>query len=263
MWLVALPWIGVPIVVVSGVVLPVGLHLQALALSACAGVGLLLSRLAVRETCQSFEQKLKELRFAQEDLLERMIAYGEANEGTTCEDMRVIRNIATLIALRLTLSDDEAEAIGLAAAVHDVGKIAIPAGVLRKPTHLSADELELVKTHTIIGERIIGSSPQLQLEREVARHHHERWDGTGYPDGLRGGEIPLVARITAVADVFEALITRRRYKEPWQVKDAVQYIKAMAGSQFDPMVVRAFESLYESGELPLPLSTRVPLPFAI
>lgn len=258
-WLAALPWAGVLIVAVAGLLLPVGMRIQALtlSLSACAGVSLLLSRLAVRETCASFETELAELRRLPEDLLERMIAYGEASVGITHDDICVIRDTASKIALKLGIDEKEAEAIGRAAVFHDVGKVAVPAPVLRKPSRLTTDEFELVKTHTVIGGLIIGASPHLQRECDAAKHHHEWWDGSGYPDGLRGDEIPLVARITAVADVFQALMARRPYKEPWPAEQALQYVRERSGSQFDAEVVEAFLELHAEGLVQYPLTARV------
>lgn len=244
----------------AGPLLPAGLRFFALALSlsACAGVSLLLSRLAVRETCVGFEGKLARLRKSQEDLLERMIAYGEAADRSAYGGIALTRNLARLIALRMGLNDDEASAIGQAAAIHDLGKVGVPSALLNKPSRLTLDEFELVKEHTVIGPKIIGASPGMALERDATRHHHERWDGTGYPDHLEGEAIPLVARITSVADVFEALITRRPYKEPWPLSKAVDYLRERAGSQFDPQVVDAFAELYVSGSLPLPAGLRSP-----
>jgi len=97
-----------------------------------------------------------------------------------------------------------------------------------------------MKEHTLIGHRVLGDSPLFDLERQCARHHHERWDGTGYPDKLAGPAIPLVARITSVADVFDALMSKRPYKEPWLREKALQYLRDNAGSHFDPEVVEAF-----------------------
>lgn len=250
-WLAALPWLAVLAVGVVGLLLPLGTSLQllTLSLSACAGVSLLLSRLAVRETCARLEAELADLRKLPEELLERMVAYGEASVGMTFEDVRITRDTAIMIARQMGIDEEEARAIGQAAAFHDIGKVAVPASVLQKPARLTIEEYEIVKTHTVTGSKIIGRSAHLQREREAARHHHEWWDGKGYPDSLRGVEIPLVARITTVADVFEALIARRPYKEPWPMEKAVDYIKERAGTQFDPEVIEAFMELYACGAL--------------
>ena len=129
----------------------------------------------------------------------------------------------------------------LAASMHDTGKIGIPQAILRKPGPLDAQEWAVMKTHPKIGHDILGMStaPVFQLAAQVALHHHERWDGSGYPDGLKGEDIPQSARIVAVADVFNALSIRRPFREAWAIAQILEYIHAGAGSQFDPAVVRA------------------------
>ncbi len=152
-----------------------------------------------------------------------------------------------------------------AAPLHDIGKIGIRDEILLKPGKLTPEEFEVMKTHTSIGGHAIAQAitkamamhgcvegsklPEsiryLEVARQIATHHHERWDGTGYPDGLAGRDIPLSARIMAVADVFDALTMRRGYKNPWSVPDAQDYILKLAGAQFDPNVVAAFEAAHE------------------
>jgi putative two-component system response regulator len=135
--------------------------------------------------------------------------------------------------------------IGHASAMHDVGKIGIPDRVLLKPGKLDAQEWEIMRSHTTIGGTILeGSrSPVLQTAHEIALTHHERWDGTGYPAGLRGEEIPLAARITAVCDVFDALRSNRRYKDRWTLEDTLAELAAQRGRHFDPALVDAFLEL--------------------
>jgi putative two-component system response regulator len=132
-----------------------------------------------------------------------------------------------------------------AAPLHDIGKIAIPDSILLKPGRLSGEEFEVVKTHALLGARVLssGKSELLEIAERIVRHHHERWDGGGYPDGLAGEAIPAVARITAVADVFDVLVHERPYKDSWSVEDAAEEIRKGAGTQFDPGVVAAFDEL--------------------
>jgi putative two-component system response regulator len=129
-----------------------------------------------------------------------------------------------------------------AAALHDIGKLAIPSGTLEKPGPLTEQERALMQTHTDAGARILAGNeePMLRMAADVALAHHEHWDGSGYPQGLAGDQIPLAARIVAVADVFDALTHDRPYKVAWSLDDARAEIAAGAGTQFDPRVVSAF-----------------------
>jgi putative two-component system response regulator len=135
------------------------------------------------------------------------------------------------------------------APLHDIGKIAIPDSILLKPGKLSDEEYEVVKTHALLGARVLtgADSEQLEVAERIVRHHHERWDGAGYPDALEGEDIPVVARITAVADVFDVLVHERPYKDSWSVEAAAEEIRKGAGTQFDPAVVEVFEELGPTG----------------
>jgi len=132
--------------------------------------------------------------------------------------------------------------------LHDVGKLAIPDSILLKAGKLTPEEFEVMKTHAALGSRLLssGSSPVLQMAAVIAATHHERWDGGGYPNGLSGETVPLVGRIVAVADVFDALTHDRPYKRAWSVQDAIAEIGRGAGGQFDPRVVTAFLALRDS-----------------
>ena len=146
------------------------------------------------------------------------------------------------IAETLGLSAKECDEIEYAAPMHDIGKIGIPDDVLLKPGKLEPDEWKVMQKHTLIGHGILSNSQSryIQTGSIIALNHHERFDGTGYPNGLAGKDIPLVARIVSVADVFDALVSTRPYKQPWPVKDAQDYLKKHAGTQFDPGCVEAF-----------------------
>ena len=125
--------------------------------------------------------------------------------------------------------------------MHDIGKIGISDNILLKPGMLTFEERKIMQTHTLIGHEILKDSPSryLQLGAEIAITHHEKFDGSGYPEGLAGCEIPLPARIVAVADVYDALTTRRPYKSPWSSVNAIDYIKKQSGHHFDPKCVQA------------------------
>ena len=140
---------------------------------------------------------------------------------------------------------EEVDLLRMAAPLHDVGKIGIPDLILLKPGKLSADEFTVMKSHTVIGGEMLAGSrfSILQVAQQIALSHHERWDGTGYPKGLSGELIPLAARITAIADVFDALIRHRRYKPAWTLERALETIEQERERQFDPALASAFLSV--------------------
>ena len=143
----------------------------------------------------------------------------------------------------------ELQLLRKAAILHDVGKIGVNESVLLKPGSLSADEFNHMKSHTVIGERICRPLQQDKLILEVIRHHHERYDGKGYPDGLAGEDIPIAARIMAVVDAYDALTSDRPYRKRLSQEQAVQILKQEAGKQFDPKIAIAFVSMLETGRL--------------
>ena len=189
--------------------------------------------------------RMDELRETRLQIVQRLGRAAEYKDNET--GMHVIRmsHFSKLLALAAGRSPAWAEDLLNAAPMHDVGKIGIPDAVLRKPGPLDADEWATMRRHPEIGAEIIGEHPSgvLQLAREIALAHHEKWDGSGYPRGLAGEAIPLSARIVAIADVFDALTTRRPYKEPWPVQDALDHIAAQAGKHFDPALVALFAPL--------------------
>jgi two-component system cell cycle response regulator len=146
---------------------------------------------------------------------------------------------------RLALPPIEAQLVGLAAELHDVGKEAVPDEVLSKPGPLDEDEMAFIRQHTIIGQRILGVSPALNYVAQLVRSSHESIDGTGYPDGLHGDEIPLGSRVVAVCDAFDAMVSERPYREAMSVEEAIAELKRCAGTQFDAGVVEAFTSIVE------------------
>lgn len=158
--------------------------------------------------------------------------------------MHVIRMSHTcrLIALAAGRSEEEAERLLHTAPMHDVGKIGIPDSILLKPGKLTASEWETMKSHTTIGAKILGEHPSdvMREAQVIALTHHEKWDGSGYPQGLKGEDIPLHGRIAAIADVFDALCSERPYKKAWPVEDALEEIQRISGSHFEPGLVEAF-----------------------
>ena len=170
--------------------------------------------------------------------LARAIEFRDAGTSAYLERMSLI---AALIARTLGLPEDEVRMIEAAAPLHDLGKIAIPDAVLLKPGKLDEGELAVMRRHPLIGHELLADSQNraIQLAGQIALGHHERFDGTGYPAGLVGEEIPLAARIVAVADVFDALLSPRPYKEAWSVDDALTYLQEQSGKHFDPRCVAA------------------------
>lgn len=200
---------------------------------------------SVKERARSLEhQVLEGLREVEEREREMLYRLAKAIEfrdfGTGSHLVRMAR-FAGLIAEGLYLSDDEVRMLELAAPLHDIGKIGVPDAILLKRGRLTEEEFAVMRKHPQIGFEILRDSQSrfVQLGAVVARHHHERWDGSGYPDGLRGEEIPITARIVAVADVFDALISERPYKPAWPHDEAVAYVRENSGKLFDPTCVEA------------------------
>ncbi len=190
-------------------------------------------------------ERTRDLDHARLEMLQRLALAAEYRDDQTQEHAWRIGRICALIGLGLDIPDVDVELVARAAPLHDLGKIGIPDAILLKPGRLTDEEFAVIKTHTTIGGGILAGSrsPVLRLAERIAITHHERWDGRGYPTGLRGADIPLVARIVSVADVFDALTHERPYKGAWPVADAVGEIRVQAGRQFDPAVVEVFATL--------------------
>ncbi len=157
--------------------------------------------------------------------------------GIHSEDVAAL---ACRLARALGLSEDEVERIGAAARVHDIGKIAIPDRILLKPEKLTPDEWKLMRQHPVISAELLANLEIYDGSLDIIRHHHEHWDGSGYPDGLKGEQIPLGARILAVADVYNALITDRPYRKAYSHEEALEIIAGMSGKELDPQIVELF-----------------------
>jgi diguanylate cyclase (GGDEF)-like protein len=151
-----------------------------------------------------------------------------------------VAQLAVAVARRFGMSSEEVDEVGRAAELHDVGKVGIPDAILDKPGRLDADEWEFMYQHTILGERILNAAAALRPVARLVRSTHERWDGTGYPDRLKGTEIPRGARIVAVCDAYEAMTSDRTYRRAMSHRAACAELRAMAGTQFDPEIVEAF-----------------------
>ncbi len=169
----------------------------------------------------------------------------EAKDDDTGGHIFRIQSMTFDLCIGMGLDQETAEKIGLFSIIHDIGKIHIPDDILQKPGKLTPTEYELMKGHSEAGERILGVKPFYQTAREIARSHHENWDGSGYPDGLKGDEIPFPARVVAIADVFDALTNKRPYKDAWSRDRAVEEINNLAETKFDPEIVKVFLEIEE------------------
>ncbi|HKU06454.1 MAG TPA: HD domain-containing phosphohydrolase [Bradyrhizobium sp.] len=186
----------------------------------------------------------RKLQEREEEIILRLALAVEYRDNDTGEHTLRVAKYSLLIAEQLGLPARLCRDIYLAAPLHDVGKVAIPDHILLKPGRLNDEEMAVIRSHTSIGERILSNShcELIQLGAAIASAHHERWDGTGYPNRLGQTEIPIAARVVAVADVFDALTTKRPYKEAMSLKDAMDYLIDHKGRQFDPACVDAFLS---------------------
>lgn len=199
----------------------------------------------IYERTSELDQAHLEVKEAQMEIISRLAVAGELHDNDTGDHTRRVSLIASLIAQSLDLPVEQVELLRQAAPLHDVGKIGVSDPILLKQGPLTREEFESMKTHCRIGAQVLsgGSAELVKMAEVIALNHHERWDGTGYPQGLRGKEIPLMARILSVADVFDALTHERPYKAAWPVQDATAEIQIQSGRQFDPQVVEAFMEL--------------------
>jgi putative two-component system response regulator len=254
------PALGVVYVAVAqlvfehGTVLAQAGPLAALALSSVATVAVSnllesVERQRIAEVNDLLEEQVrertKELRATELEIIKRLGQAVESRDEETGEHIERIAGLSHKLALAAGLSADEAELLRRASAMHDVGKIAIPDKILQKPEPLTREERDVMQRHTEVGGDLLAGSrsPVVRLGEVIARTHHERWDGTGYPAGLAGEEIPLAGRICAVCDVYDALVSARPYKDAWTVDDAIEEIRLQSGRHFDPRLVELFLGL--------------------
>lgn len=195
------------------------------------------------------EERTIELKEANLGAIYSLATAAEAKDDDTGFHVRRIQYYSKALAKQLGLPETQAEEIGYSSIMHDVGKISIPDYILKKPGKLTKEEFELIKTHPVKGEKILSEKNFFATARIISRHHHEKWNGKGYPDGLLKDKIPLPARIVAMADVFDALTSKRPYKEAWPMEKAIEELKISSGAHFDPGILRAWLLLWESGEI--------------
>lgn len=193
------------------------------------------------ELARAQERAIAELRASRQETVERLARALEMHDAETGRHVNRMAAIASFLATQLDIGQDRVLLLRTAAPMHDVGKVATPDGILRKEGPLTPEEREVMERHTTVGHQILGDSESevLRLGATIALTHHERWDGSGYPQGLAGEEIPIEGRITAVADVFDALLSDRCYRAAMSLDHAVEVMRDGRGSHFDPQVVDA------------------------
>jgi putative two-component system response regulator len=191
------------------------------------------------------QERTQEVEQARLELLDRLALAAEYRDDETGQHTVRVGRLVRRLGEGLGLPAAEVEQLHRAAPLHDIGKIGVPDAILLKRGSLTHGEFALIKQHTTIGARILSGSrwPVLRLAEQIALTHHENWDGSGYPTGLRGPDIPLAGRIVAVADVFDSLIHARPYKDPWPVDEATRFLAGQAGWRFDPGVIEVFARL--------------------
>jgi putative two-component system response regulator len=206
---------------------------------------------------QAVLERTKEVVGTRLEIVRRLGRACEFRDNETGAHIERMSRYSHLLALKAGLSPEQADLVMNASPMHDVGKIGIPDAILLKPGKLTEEEFEIIKNHPTIGSQILAGSDSdvIKLAELIAYTHHEKWDGTGYPRGLRGEEIPIEGRITAIADVFDALTTIRPYKHAWDVNEAANFVLQNAGTHFDPALAAKF---YQALPEMLLIRTRFP-----
>jgi putative nucleotidyltransferase with HDIG domain len=198
---------------------------------------------------ETIQQQNESLRERSRAAMEGLAATVDARDAYTAGHSRRVRNISLAVGAELGLPAEEMEVLGQAALLHDIGKIAIPDAILLKPDRLGPEEWKVMQTHAEEGARIIERLGFVEPVVPVIRHHHERLDGSGYPDGLRGDAIPLLARIVHLADAFDSMVTTRVYRPRRDPAAALAEIRRATGSQFSPDAVVALERAFAAGRI--------------
>lgn len=198
-----------------------------------------------KELERNVQLRTQQLRESRLKVIQRLSRAGDYKDDATGLHILRMSQYAKILGLAAGMREDEADMLLNAAPMHDIGKIGIPDYILQKKGRLTEEEFEKMKEHCRIGADIIGDDPSelMQMARAIALSHHEKWDGTGYPQQLKGEEIPRPARIVAIADIFDALTSKRPYKDAWSVKDAVNALESASGKFLDPQLVTAFISV--------------------
>ena len=211
-------------------------------LSVFAGIGAFIGTMFGRTTIDASEihARLADIQERERQSLLALATAAESRNVDAGEHVRRLEVTSRGLAARAGMNERQLDQVGTAAAFHDIGKIRVPERILMKPDALDPDEWTVVRLHPIWSEQALGAGAHLAVAREVARWHHENWDGSGYPDGLYGDRIPLSARIVRIADAFDAMTNRRPYQAPVSFEAALEELQAGAGHDFDPELIRHF-----------------------
>lgn len=191
----------------------------------------------------------EQLEAAYKDAVVMLCLAAEGKDQDTSSHLYRVQHYTEALAIAMGVERAAAEHMGLMSMLHDIGKLATPDAILKKPDKLTAEEWAIMREHPLAGVRILGNNPFYETAREISAGHHENYDGSGYPNRLKGEDIPLSARIVKLADVFDALTTQRPYKEPWTMEAAITHIDSLADIMFDPAMVEALKKLFLDGTL--------------
>jgi putative two-component system response regulator len=198
---------------------------------------------------RSLAEAHSQLETAYKDAVMMLCLAAEGKDQDTSSHLYRVQHYTEALAIAMGVDGEEARHMGLMSMLHDIGKLTTPDAILKKPGKLTEEEWVIMREHPLNGVRILGNNPFYETAREISAGHHENYDGSGYPNRLRGDDIPLSARIVRLADVFDALTTQRPYKEPWPLEDVLAHIESHAGIMFDPVIVEKLKDLFIDGTL--------------
>ncbi len=204
--------------------------------------GELLEYMGIRQDITQVMELNKEMENTQSEIIYTMGEIGERRSNETGKHVKRVTEYSYLLALKAGIGEKEANVLKLSSPMHDIGKVAIPDSILHKKGKLTEEEFKAMKVHTTTGYEILKTTDRhiIKASSIVAHEHHEKWDGTGYPRGLKGEEIHIYGRITAICDVFDALGSVRSYKKAWSLKEILNYFKDEKGKHFDPILTELF-----------------------
>ena len=198
---------------------------------------------------RDLESAKNQLEASYHNAINMLCVASEGKDEDTASHIQRVRYYTKSLAIACGVNEADAEHMGSMSILHDIGKLFVPDGILKKEGPLTEDEWVIMKKHPEYGVKILGDDDFYQQAKEISYGHHENFDGSGYPQGLKGEDIPLSARIVKLADVFDALTTKRPYKEPWTIEQAIDFIREKKAIMFDPLLVDHMLALYQQGVL--------------